>query len=82
MELCFPLSLTQYSVFRKRLTFFALKKTVASLFKMSVNFYQTKRSYIPEDVHHNAVRTSHLSPHKLQADIIMVLLVLWQLAEV
>ena len=44
--------------------FFALKNTVVEFFKRSVNFYQTKRSYIPEDFHQNAVRTSHLTNYK------------------
>jgi len=37
--------------------FFSLRKKAAAFFKMPVNFYQTRRRYIPED---NVVRTFHV----------------------
>ena len=44
---------------------FRSEKECSRILKISVNFYQTKRSYIPKDDQHNSMRTSHLIKHKL-----------------
>jgi hypothetical protein len=64
---CTPVEV-QRSLLSPSLGLVALKMEAASTSETSVNFYQTTRRNIPEDIHLRTSRRENLKSHLFQAD--------------